>query len=749
MAGRHYFPVLAKEDIGPEPEEVLPALSELPLVRYKAGMEAATLVKQFAGKSRVALEAPPCSRKSVDVPAAILRGGLRPMVVHCVPSRLLAVATHDYVSTIHKDVKTRLVEDYHGFDSFPEDGLVYTSTSIMCAYMVAWRARGIEKDFVLFLDEMHESDFCTFALRKFQTLAPGVSVYVEATATRGAGLGGFAKSDLPAPVQTYNYTRRRAMDWDLYQRGTPWSLAKVTGDFLIFEDDPSEAKIICSKFREAGVSAYRLTAKTSVEDFRRVMREMAVPVDQRVILAVVVDYSFRSGFTFPTVSRIIDSAQVRFMQMQGGRISYHMRDLYAAEYHQSRNRGGRVAGQPCDYWVPNIAQDTITVSLEGAEADLACLLFRMLGRAPNRELQGMLFQKGKVPDQLHRIMGGEQPVRAYQLSCDWPGEDRTPRTPPMQSPLQPDFPETPASAAGDRASVFTVEDDLSSLTGNISAEQYEKAKARRSQVRARPPPEPELDRAPPIPRLRLDTADKFNEAFATLTAGAGGMEYGTYYYASGLNVSQCRFYRSFDEVLEDMGDTAPNIFLRSARDGALHDICALVLAQYNESVAVATAANHVMGYAARSYAIRNASTPELLASWANDVQRDFRRADRTARVAFDILKVCDAYKFKVTGAERSEAVMVERFLGNLSVIMQDQAQEREYHETLPAIDYNPSGRYKLSIQPNGWRTKLAIACLGDQFGEVDLAAVPDDSGGGDRVFTTASQLARASNVGYY
>lgn len=460
MAGRHFFPLLSESDIGPDADKVLPLFPDLEPIKYKAGMDAGTLVKQIAKKTRVALEAPPCSRKSVDVPAALLRGGLRKLVVHVVPSRLLAIATHNYVKTVHTDVTMRAVMDYSGPDTFPSEGLVHTSAGILAAYMVAWRAAGIKQDFVLYLDEMHESDFSTATLRTFQTAGWGIGVYIEATATRGTGAGGsFAKATLPGGVTDYRFQRQSPADWNLLERGRPWSLLKTTGDILIYEDDPAEARIICDKFSDHGVRAFRLHAKMPVNDYLRTMEQVEHPSPGEGIAVLVVDYSFRSGFTFPTVSRIIDPAEVRYLQMERGRPVYYKRNAFLAEVFQARNRGGRVEGRPCDYWVADYTPEPVRVSYEGVEVDLACMLQRMLGRKPAAVVKHSPFYEGLVPRQFNHIMCGEQPLRAYKCDSPWPGEDRAPRTPSPMSPMEPNFPDTPRSmeAGGDRASIFTLD----------------------------------------------------------------------------------------------------------------------------------------------------------------------------------------------------------------------------------------------------------------------------------------------------
>lgn len=757
MAGRHYFPYIPVEDVGPDAEKIVPVFPQLDLIKYKKGMDVVNLVAMFRGKTRVALEAPPCSRKSVDVPAALLRGGLRPLVVHAVPSRLLAAATHDYVVTVHKDVMVSFVEDYVSYDSFPMEGLVHVSTGVLVAYMAAWRARGVDMHFVLFLDEMHESDFATATLRETQVAAPGVDIYVEATATRGTGVGGaFVRSDLPSSVTDYHFQSQSAVNWDMMERGKPWSCIKTTGDMLVFEDDPQEAIEICRKFTEAGVRAYRLHARMAVADYRRAMHQVAFPGLGEGIAAMVVDYSFRSGFTYPTVTRIIDPAEVRYMQIDHGLEVYRKRKAYAAEVYQTRHRGARMPGMDCHYWRPDYLPDCVRVDLEGVEFDLACVAFRMLGLRPNGRLKNGRFSTGKLPRSFTRVMAGDRPLCVYKVDEDWPGASKAPPSPGSVSPCEVQF--SPVEEKGEHAASIYTLDEESSIdgiddVGGITEEVFKNAKARASAVRERP----KLNKPLPIPRLGEAAAGEIGSNFSRIVGSdpvQQRMEFGRYYYSHALSAVSLRSFSSFGDVLADIGSTPSEAYVRTKIGSVKKEVCALALIAYNDAVVVATAAAHVMRSVADSQVVQSHAQPEELRQWAMFVRAEYHRTETIAKQAMDLLTPCREYALlEMSGQDEYEAKVASEFLDRLSVSLHSSEGIDNYRKGYyPNTAIDPSGAYQIQIQPNGWRERLALVCLGNSPGVIQMAIAGEtnrvgliDTGQENQpVFTTASQLALAS-----
>jgi hypothetical protein len=756
MAGRHFFPNLPLTDVGSDATRVLPVFPQLEVIKYKAGMDPKLLVQQLRGKTRAALEAPPCSRKSVDVPAALLRGGLRPLVVHAVPNRLLSVATHDYVVTQHTDIQVHLVIDYGGVDSFPTEGLVHVSTGVLVAYLTAWRAHNADVGFVLFLDEMHESDFATATLRRLQTAARGVEVYIEATATRGTGAGGaFSRPDMPGSINEYSFQRRSPASWDLTERGTPWSCIKTTGDMIIFEDDADDARVICAKFQDAGVRAYRLSAKMAVDEFRRAMSQINKPSPDDGIAAMVLDYSFRSGFTFPTVTRIIDQAQVQYLQIERGISTLNKRDAYMAEIYQARNRGARLPGLVCDYWRPDYVPEPVRVDLEGTEFDLACLAHRMLGYKPGAGLQGAVFSAGKLPRAFTRVMQGDQALRAYKVDTDWPGVERVRSEPEVLSPIVVPYDSPSRSPSLDgSSSVFTIDDgDWSGENGDTLTQQDQhELRARRSRVKARP----DVDKALPIPRLHEDGSRTIGENFSRLVANlsvSGRMVYGKYYYSPVLVHEGPGIYSSFDDVVREMREMSVQVFMKARRGHVRREICMHALAAYNEATLIATAANHVMDFAAKSDMVCQNAEPGALRAWAMMVRGEYHHAESVARQAMAILLACEEFQYlEMFEMGERESRAARAFLDGLSASLRSSQDAQMYCQGMDTVR-QLSGGYKLEVQPNSWRERVALKVLGDRAGIIQLAIAGEgkdpawiDSGQeSQQVFTTASQLTQAVN----
>jgi hypothetical protein len=733
MAGRHYFPRLRAGDIGEDGLEVLPVFPALEPVRYKAGMDADAIVKAIRGHTRVAIDAPPCARKSVDLPSALYRGGLRTLVIHAMPLRVAACGLHAYVRSIRSELPMHVVTDYKGPREFPTSGIVFVSSSILTAYMAAWRAHGIDPKAVLFLDEVHESDAATATLRMFQTAAPGIDIYIEASATRDAGAGGYAQPTLPGTVSQYTYAYQPPREWDLSQRGTPWSLAKTTGDILVFEDDPEQARFICDKFTDAGVKAYRFTAKTDPGAYMRSMGEIHGDRRGQGICVIVVDYSFRSCVTFPTVTRYIDTGKVRYMEAEAGRFVYRTRDAYASEIHQAKCRAGRTQGVHCDYWRPDYQPEPTIVHLEGVEMDIACLLIRMLGRRPGGLLAENPYTKGMVPSYFHVVLHGEQPLRMYKSNAQWPTAHVSPPVSRPPSPIEANFPSTPTSPVG---SVFTTTSDVQEESdGRVTVENFERARARRSHVREAP------DKPAAIPRVDEESHVAFQAMVEGFVRDTPDLRFGTYYRSPVVGPDYVpRVYRTFGELQTAVDGMRICDFLRSLPRGERMDVCSCALTAYNSNLVTVVAAQYAMSFVAKSVVVKASVDSGILTRWVTGLRDTYVRADATAKAALDFLRECTFGMFcAMVPLLDQESEEVDRFFYELTLGARDDVEQQSYAGTIKGAS-GASGRYRLNITPNSVREKLALMLIGKKPGIVNVAFGDE---GDTPVYTTGKQILSA------
>lgn len=287
------------------------------------------------------------------------------------------------------------------------------------------------------------------------------------------------------------------------------------------------------------------------------------------------------------------------------------------------------------------------------------------------------------------------------------------------------------------------------MTGSLTEEQFDQARRVRNSMREKP--KPRLEDAPPVPRLDATTMGVFNDAFSKLSTGTpreARIVFGRYYYAHGLSTTDCTIYRSFEEVLSDLADGTVQSFMRSLRGATLHDVCAQALVAYNNAIVVATAANYVMQYVAASDVIKEVAEPQALRQWAQDVRGEFVRANSRAQLAMEFLLATDHYRYlQLSDMHSKEQRAAEEFLNMLSLGMKDDDVETAYRASLPAAAFNPSGRYRLDVRPAGWRTRLAMACLGRKPGYIDMAITPAEEGGKTLpVYTSASELTLASRI---
>jgi len=408
-------------DVGADARTIIPRFPDPLVVEFSGGKALGEFVQAISAVKSSRVEAAAGAGKSVKMPTELFKaiGGV---LVHCVPARLLAVSLHDFVSSIATpDVPVNLCTEVT--DEFPTSGLVFTHSAVLLAQVLRWKASEVDPGVLLYMDECHESDGSTSVIRSLRHALHGVSKYVESSATHGTGdvSSTFAMARLPSSVNEVPTPMPPPHAWDMTSSGVPWSLRKLSGDIVVFTDDEDEARVVMGKFSHSGLKTYRMTGYTSVDEYRSVMSALNVAGDG-VVSVLVLDYTFRSGFSFPTVDRFIDLSRVKIFVNHGGKTVTHYRQPYNAEVYQTKNRGGRIKGRNCNYFRLVFEPQNVQVFLEGAEAMIACLWYRMLGYDPGAVLEGTPMYAGKVPRNVLVAMRGRLLMNCYALDQEWPGK---------------------------------------------------------------------------------------------------------------------------------------------------------------------------------------------------------------------------------------------------------------------------------------------------------------------------------------
>lgn len=408
-------------DIGADERNVIPRFADPTVVEFSAGKGLDEFVKCIVANKSTKIVAAAGAGKSVRMPTELYKS-LGGVLVHCVPSRLLAVSLHDYVLSLnHPGVPIHLCLEV--MDEYPTSGIVYTYSAAFMGQVCRWNSADLNPGVFLYMDECHESDAGTAVIRRLRHALPGVHKYAESSATPGTGdvSSTFAQARLPSSVSEIKCSMTPPYEWRMTDNRVPWSLKKLSADILVFSDDDEEASIIMSKFIQSGLKASRLTGHTTPDEYRRVVASMDSS-GQDVVSVLVLDYTFRSGFSFPTVDRIIDMSKVKFLVKEGGKTVAKYRNPYNAEVYQTKNRGGRVKNRNCDYFRMQFEPENVQVYLEGAEAMLACLWYRMLGYAPEPILSDTPGFSGTVPKNLLLAMAGKHVLTCYEFNTIWPGK---------------------------------------------------------------------------------------------------------------------------------------------------------------------------------------------------------------------------------------------------------------------------------------------------------------------------------------
>jgi hypothetical protein len=400
--------VFSDAQFGDGADQQIKAMPPPPLIEFsRGGARGAEFAESVRGRKELVVEAACGAGKSVDMPVTLLDCGLQ-LVCHVVPSNVLASSLASYVASRHP--KTRVA--YVGLgEQCPESGLAIMSSTQFIWVWTGWRAAGAIPEFGLYLDECHEADAAMVVLRTLRSQIRGCVKFLQASATVDGGKTGYRAPVLPSKTVYEKFSRQSSEDWNLLQPGMPWSISEIRSHTLIFEDDDSKAVSLVQRYEEEGFCARRLTARTSPMEFRDIMSSLSRDWAQLMIL--VVDNTYRVGFTFPMITRIIDTARVSVNKVVDEGWRPELRDAYYSEIFQAAARGGRVEGKDCVYFRPNYEPPRYGTVAEGAEVDGVVMFFRIMGFLPPRHYAGTPFYKGGPPKHLAQLLQGKTPLRLY------------------------------------------------------------------------------------------------------------------------------------------------------------------------------------------------------------------------------------------------------------------------------------------------------------------------------------------------
>jgi len=740
MASRHYVPLVPKEIFGVDEQRVPLRFKEPSVLEFSAGKNLTDFASAIVRLDQVRIVAAPGSGKSVRMPAEIVRA-VGAVLIHVVPALNLAASLHDHVKTVVKDVPLHFQDEV--LTDFPKSGIVYTSSFVMSLQCAYWRAYGLDPKVVLYMDECHESDCGTAMIRELRTQLPGVQKYVESSATYGTGdaSSSFPPSRLPSSVKERTFTLPPAKEWDLNSPGVPWTLRKVNGDFLIFTDDETEAQILVSKFNQAGVMAFRATAKTRPADWLNMSKRPGVSGSS--VCAFIVDYSYRSGFTFPTVTRIIDFAKVGYAMVENGRTIKRFRDLTRAELFQSINRGGRVAGMDCDYWRAPINVQNISVQLEGVEVHLSCVLRRMLGFSVGPILAGSAFATGKIPKNLRHIMRQDESLDRYVSEADWAEgamvKEATPPGSPLRAPSVSDV--SSVDSATRPVSVFSLgEEDYTKVVkeGVVDPLEFDKAKRRTLQgtikVKNR-------DKGlPPVPSAGFVEALNGLDALSKLGRQELELDVGTYYMLhSEWGYTEARsgvFPNGVASILSAAGRFSVRDFLKGLPGETRSDAFSVAITDLNIWTAKYNATRKVIDSVSARIKDMVVHDTEAFNSWCSMTRDIFTGAESCIRNCFEVImcappgaiRRADSALF--ASKESSYAVSMLFYLryatANVPTLEEPPGftDSLEFREVLDhAEPHGFGGRVSGRIVPKTLRQKVAAAIMGDGPVSVDAVVV--------------------------
>lgn len=412
MALRHKFPFRVIPDLRMVelPVKPPPVMREPKLVEFRPEADLDAVVDTILKYARVKVSAATGAGKSTRLPVRMARKMQKPVFL-VVPATHLAQSHYSYLSTMYPGEVHIATQEA---DVLAGSGVTVTTYAWVVGKMIV--SKGNPAPFgkcVMFADEVHESDAFSYVSRTLSSNIPGCECFVEVSATHDP-----ARMPMREPkgkTETRFFPRMPPNQWKPMEDGYPWSFNSLTGNTLIFVDDEKEAKRLVSDYSIMGVSAYRLHSRMSEKE-SEVFTQQMNDADGSLVIGVA-DYSFRNGGTF-NVTTIIDSALVRKTVVKGSQVAFEYRLLYELEKYQTCSRGSRTEGSSCVYWIPEATTfPSAQCMLEGAEAEVAGLLLRLLGYAAPPALVPLLtIPVDRIPRDLYSMLTGFLPLAAVAES---------------------------------------------------------------------------------------------------------------------------------------------------------------------------------------------------------------------------------------------------------------------------------------------------------------------------------------------
>lgn len=450
MSLRHEIPNFRFDWQEVEHKGHVPAYKQAEEIGFSADVDAVRFARRVMQAGVCVVTSAAGAGKSTKLPQALAGASGVVAVWHVVPSRALAVDTHDYVS--QQGVSSRLVVQ-------PEDmcdkGVQVVHTYSACVVAMLLQEKVDVSQVVLYLDEAHESDAYTYVLQQLARTF-GFAAVVYATATSGgARFREFAGAGKLA-CTTYS-PEEIPSRWDVEDADRPWSVNDLDGHLIIFADDLRALQGLSGQYQTMGRSFFQLTSRTSVTEVRQAMQRMRDP--HGCLAVFVCDYSYRSGFTFDC-ARILDLGRVVNVGVQDGRVVRDIRRPYAFEVYQTSARGGRVAGAACQYARPEFEPETVRVKLEGVECDAAAVLFRAFGYNPDVHAVKSAMATHDVPKDLAEALRSAMPL---VLQCKRAGDAVT--VVGSERPVTPASEEANVTAPASPARTETSIQEASDLPG--------------------------------------------------------------------------------------------------------------------------------------------------------------------------------------------------------------------------------------------------------------------------------------------
>jgi len=466
---------------------------------------------------------------------------------------------------------------------------------------------------------------------------------------------------------------------------------------------------------------------------------------------ILVDYSYRSGHTFTTITRIIDFATVGYYAEENGRTIVRYRKAYSAEVYQTMNRGARIAGQDCDYIRQRGSVDNKMVLVEGCEADLACIWFRALGFTPPSLFAGSPFSKGMVPRALPAVVRGPQALRCYKLAAEWPGKTVATAEVEVSSPIElqsessspVDESFTPGDVRSRSPSVWTIETgesvhmDVGTASGVVATyggSGQEPVPPSRANAKSYHRPSPRGgggSKAISDSLARLD-------AFAGLTVSEHiAMEVGTYYGLRGYGVVNTTYFADgLNGIVNSANARGYSAFFDGLRPDMRAEAFTRAMLEYNVAVVRHNAAISLVAKVSDRHTDFDIVHEEAFKQWIAMIRDVLVSADTIANSAIKILKFAGKGNVQVADSAyyRDKEVELVAFLIRLlnscvngGEVVKGIGDANQFQDLYGAAEPYPQlvARWRVKVAGGGIRQKIANVVLGDRPVVIDAVSVVD------------------------